>query len=58
MTDQPHKEGGETSAGLVGDVLIGFSRLVQGEIALARAEAERGLRDIMKAIAFVAVAAI
>lgn len=58
MTEQPHKAGGETSAGLVGDVLIGFSRLVQGEIALARAEAERGLRDITKAVAFVVVAAI
>lgn len=55
---EPHKADGENSADLVGQVLVGFGRLVQGELALAQAEAKRGLRDVAKALAIAALAGI
>ena len=58
MTDRSHTSGGESPASLLGDVFQGFTRLITGEIALARAEAERSLRDAAKAIGLFAVAAI
>ncbi|MES2145185.1 MAG: phage holin family protein [Pseudomonadota bacterium] len=45
-------------ADLVADLLAGLSRLVRGEIALARAEAARRLRDAAGALVGIVVAAI
>ena len=58
MNERATSSAGETPASLLGDVLLGFTRLVKGELALARAEAERGLRDAAKAAGVLAMAAI
>lgn len=58
MTDPSNKSAGDNPASLFGDVLLGFTRLVKGELALARAEAERSLRDAAKALGIMAMAAI
>lgn len=43
---------------LIADVLAGISRLVQGEMALARAEAAERLSDLRRSVVQIAVAAI
>jgi cytochrome c biogenesis protein CcdA len=48
----------DNPADLLGQILIGFGRLVQGEVALARAEVKRSLRDAAKAMVAMALAAI
>ena len=58
MTDHPHRPAGDSPAGLVGDVVAGFARLVRGEFALASAEAKRSLGDATSALLKLIVAAI
>ena len=58
MTDPSNKSAGDNPASLFGDVLLGFTRLVKGELALARAEAERSLRDAARALGILAIAAL
>ncbi len=58
MTDPSNKSAGDNPASLFGDVLLGFARLVKGELALARAEAERSLRDAARALGILAIAAL
>ncbi len=58
MTTGPHETAGQSPAGLFGDVVTGITRLVKGEIALARAEAERSLHDALGALAIIVIAAI
>ena len=58
MTDQQTKPGANSAASLLGDVVAGFGRLIQGEFALARAEAKRSLGDAKSAIGKLIIAAV
>jgi Putative Actinobacterial Holin-X, holin superfamily III len=58
VTDRTEIPAGNSPAGLIGDVIAGLSRLVQGEIALAKAEATRSLQDVMQAAVRLVLAAI
>lgn len=58
MTGPARPRAGDPPAGLLADVVGGFARLVRGEIALARAEAERSLREAARAIACLVVAVV
>ena len=58
MKDYPHRPAGDSPAGLVGDVVAGFARLVRGEFALASAEAKRSLADATSALLKLILAAI
>lgn len=58
MTDPSQSGTGDSPVGLVGDVVAGFTRLVRGEFALARAEATRSLGDATSAIGKLIIAAI
>lgn len=58
MTARQEAPLNDSAAGLVGDVLVGFTRLVKGELDLARVEAKRSLRDAAKALATLAFAGI
>lgn len=57
MTDPSHRTTDDSPAGLVGDVVSGFARLVRGEFALATAEAKRSLSDATSALFKLAIAA-
>jgi Putative Actinobacterial Holin-X, holin superfamily III len=48
---------GDTASTLFGDVVVGIARLVKGEFALMRAEAQRSLQNATGAIVTLAVAA-
>lgn len=58
MTARGPADGPPQAADLVADLLSGLSRLVRGEIALARAEVARGLRAAVGALVAIGVAAI
>ena len=58
MSDPSHRTTGESPAGLVGDVVAGFARLVRGEFALATAEAKRSISDATSALLKLVIAAI
>jgi hypothetical protein len=58
VTERPYEPVGDNPAGLITDVLAGLSRLVQGEIALAKAEVARSLQDIVRAMLRLLIAAI
>ncbi len=58
MTDQPDRPAAEASAGLLGDIVTGFARLLRGELALARAEAKRSLGEATAAMAKLVLAVI
>lgn len=58
MTDQSDRPAGEAPAGLLGDIVTGFARLLRGELALARAEAKRSLGEATAAMAKLVIAAI
>jgi CBS domain containing-hemolysin-like protein len=58
MTEAPHGLASESRVGIVADVVTSLARLVKGELALARAEAERSLRDATNAVAKLIIAAI
>lgn len=58
MTDRTNGTIGESPVGLLGNVVSGFARLVQGEFALARAEAKRSLDDAISALGKLVFAAI
>ncbi|MFN0114542.1 MAG: phage holin family protein [Paracoccaceae bacterium] len=49
---------GRGTAGLVEDVMKGIASLVQGEIALARAEVRRSLRNAAAAVLALVIAAV
>ena len=55
MTDPAHENG---AAGLVTEVLADVNRLIRGEVALARAEAEESLRDMVKGVVHLLIAAV
>ena len=46
------------TGGLIADVLAGFSRLVRGEIALAKAEAAQALKGVLRGVVFALVAMV
>lgn len=58
----PYPHGTQPTVGLITDVLAGLSRLVRGEIDLAKAEAALALKTVVRAAAFalasVALAAV
>lgn len=58
MTPEPDRPADETATGLLGEVVFGVTQLLKGEIALARAEAQRSMRDATGAIGKLAVAAV
>lgn len=58
MTDQPDGSAGQATAGLLGDIVSGFARLVRGELALARAEAKRSIGEATSAMAKIVIAVI
>lgn len=58
MTDRPGKFSDNAPASLLADVVSGIARLVRGELALARAEAKRSVKDASSAIAKLVIAAI
>lgn len=58
MMHQTDGPGADAPAGLLGDVVSGFARLLRGELALARAEAKRSLGEASSALAKLAVAAM
>ncbi len=63
MSDASHGTGPDrgpdrNAAGMMADVLAGVARLVQGELALARAEAAERLRSVQQAAVFGAVAVV
>ena len=58
MNDQETKPDDNSAASLLGDVVSGFGRLIQGEFALARAEAKRSLADATSAIGKLIIAAV
>lgn len=58
MTDRPGRLSDNAPASLLADVVSGMARLVRGELALARAEAKRSLKDASSAIAKLVIAAI
>jgi hypothetical protein len=59
MTGQDHAHvPGQGPGTLIADVLAGVSRLVQGELALARAEATERLQSAKQAVVQVVVAAV
>lgn len=49
---------GTHPASLLADLASGFSRLIRGEIALARAETSAALRDAARGVAKLAIAAV
>ena len=55
MTDPAHEN---SAAGLVNEVLADVNRLIRGEVALARAEAEESLRDMVKGVVHLLIAAV
>lgn len=55
MTDPAHEN---SAAGLVTEVLADVNRLIRGEVALARAEAEESLRDMVKGVVHLLIAAV
>lgn len=59
MTDRSQGPGPDQGrAGLMGDVLAGVARLVQGELALARAEAAERLRTVQQSAVQGAIALV
>jgi Putative Actinobacterial Holin-X, holin superfamily III len=58
MTPNGAPEHPQAASDLVADLLSGLSRLVRGEIALARAEATRSLKDAAGALIAAVIAAI
>jgi Putative Actinobacterial Holin-X, holin superfamily III len=58
MTPQDAPEHSQSATGLVADLLSGLSRLVRGEIALARAEVTRSVKDAVGALIAAVIAAI
>ena len=54
----PHHRADQTTGALLADVLAGLTRLVRGEIALARAETAEKLRGVAFALAQFVMAAI
>jgi uncharacterized membrane protein YgcG len=58
MTPDVSSEPEQPASGLIGDLLSGLSRLVRGEIDLARAEAKRSLQDATGALVASVVAVI
>ena len=52
----PHEP--PSTGGLIGDVLAGFSRLVRGEIDLAKAEAALALKAVVRGAAFALTAMV
>ena len=58
MTERSDRTPRDTPAGLLGDVVSGFARLVRGELALARAEAKQSLDDATSALGKLVIAAI
>lgn len=55
--DRPRDTGGGTAA-ILSDILSGIGKLLQGELALARAEAARGLRGAAGGLAMLAAATV
>ncbi len=58
MAGHDDATGRSSPATLITDVLSGLSRLVQGEIALAKAEATRSLQDVLGAAVRLVIAAV
>lgn len=63
MSDGSHGTGSDrgadrNAAGMMADVLAGVARLVQGELALARAEAAERLRSVQQAVVHGAIAVV
>lgn len=54
----PSRAAGSGPGALMADVLAGVSRLVQGELALARAEATERLNALRQSVVQVAIAAV
>ena len=54
----PTDAGHESTTDLLGDVVFGITRLVKGELNLARAEAQRSLHDAALALAKLGIAAV
>jgi hypothetical protein len=58
VTPDSDRSVGETATSLLGEVVFGVARLLKGELALARAEAHRSVRDATNAIVKLAIAAV
>ncbi len=58
MIPDPDKPEGDSTTGLLGDVVFGITQLVKGEVALVRAEVLCSVRDAISAITGLAIAGV